>query len=164
MRSSFRGLAAGVAAVVALCASVGCTSDNEAAATSTAEIGELIADYREARGLDGSEEFDRDGFLSLVTTEFNETLHMYYQFGGDLRMTGTHSTPVDEFYTMSPWELESDGDLVVAGDGPWFASAVEIFVDSRERYEGTATYVIVDEGGTLKIAEYHWIGVYGEGA
>ena len=160
MRRLIRGLAVSLTVVLALCVAAGCADDTSRA--TTAEIEQLITDYRRATGLEGTDPFDRDAFLSLVTDDFNETLHMYYEFGGVLRKTGTHSTPVEEFYTMSPWELQSDGDLVVAGDGPWFASAVQIYVDSRQRYEGTATYVIVDDGGTLKIADFHWIGVYGD--
>ena len=168
MRRLVQRLAVSLTVLMSLCVAAGCTNDNGATAASSAattqEIEQLIADYRSARGLEGTNDFDRDAFLELVSDEFTETLHMYYEFGGVLRKTGTHSTPIDEFYTMSPWELEQDGVLVVAGDGPWFVSAVEVFFDTRQRYEGTATYVIVDNGGTLTIAEYHWIGVYGERA
>ena len=84
---------------------------------------------------------------------------MYNEFGGVVKQTGTLVTPADELYLPSPWQYQQDdGDLVVAGSGPWFVSAVENYVDSRQRYEGTATYVVVDEAGTLKVADVHWIG------
>lgn len=102
---------------------------------------------------------DGEAFLGLVTEEFREIEHMYNEFGGVVKQTGVLVTPADEYYLPSPWQYQQgEGGLVVAGSGPWFVSAVENYVDSRQRYEGTATYVVVDEAGTLKVADVHWIG------
>jgi hypothetical protein len=58
------------------------------------------------------------------------------------------------------FQIERFGEPIVAGDGPWFVTVGEVWIpDTFNRSEGTASYVIVDDGGTLRIAKYYWTGV-----
>ncbi len=57
------------------------------------------------------------------------------------------------------WETMTSGDPVVVGDGPWFVSYAETWIQDRAHYEGVATYVIVEEDGVTKIANHFWMGL-----
>lgn len=123
------------------------------------EIEELIVEYRTAIGGEGSASFDRDAFLAVVTEGFRVIEHMYQEFGGVVMQTGTLVMPADEYYVGAPGHYQQEEvSLVVAGSGPWFVSTSGDYADSRGRFEGIATFVVVEEGGTLKVADWYWIG------
>jgi len=56
------------------------------------------------------------------------------------------------------WQNEIIGDLVVSGEGPWTVRFRELWQQAAERLDGLATYTVVDDGGTLKIARHSWAG------
>lgn len=57
------------------------------------------------------------------------------------------------------WENEHLSDLLTTGEGPWVVSVEEHWTWATSKYEGTANYLIVDDGGTLKIANHYWAGI-----
>ncbi len=54
------------------------------------------------------------------------------------------------------WSNEQVGDSIVTGDGPWFVSVEEIWAETDYRYDGQASYTIVEVDGVLKIANRYW--------
>jgi hypothetical protein len=58
----------------------------------------------------------------------------------------------------NPAVPEQVGDNLVVGDGPWVVSVNENWMETELRFDGTATYVIVEQDGTMKIASHYWTG------
>jgi hypothetical protein len=56
------------------------------------------------------------------------------------------------------WENEIIGDSVVSGNGPWLVRHRQSWQEQANRYDGIATYDVVDDDGTLKIARHSWAG------
>lgn len=56
------------------------------------------------------------------------------------------------------WQNEIVGDSVVSGNGPWTVRHRELWQQAAQGLDGIATYTLVDEGGTLKIARHSWAG------
>jgi hypothetical protein len=50
------------------------------------------------------------------------------------------------------------GDSGVSGDGPWIVRHREVWQQASEHQDGIATYTLVNEGGTLKIARHSFAG------
>lgn len=50
------------------------------------------------------------------------------------------------------------GDSVASGDGPWIIRHRELWQQGSEHQDGIATYTLVNEGGTLKIARHSFAG------
>ncbi|MCJ7781485.1 MAG: hypothetical protein MUQ27_11740 [Acidimicrobiia bacterium] len=44
------------------------------------------------------------------------------------------------------------------GCGPWFVSYPENWYLGAARYEGIAAYVVIVDGGAIKIANHYWVG------
>jgi hypothetical protein len=57
------------------------------------------------------------------------------------------------------WQNEIVGDSVVSGNGPWTVRHRELWQQAAQGLDGIATYTLVDEGGTLKIARHSWAGL-----
>lgn len=116
------------------------------------------------------EEHDAEGFRAVVTNDFviNE---YYYQVAGDrVFMTEHIDEDLDGVVNVGlnasrQWRPEQTGEPLIVGDGPWFVSIEEDWVletyngrPNDLRGDGTSTYVVIDEGGTLKIANQFWAG------
>ena len=56
------------------------------------------------------------------------------------------------------WENETVGESLVTGDGPWTVAHRELWREQANQYDGIATYVVIDDGETLKITNHHWAG------
>lgn len=131
------------------------------------EIDDLIDDY-----LAAWESFDADAFRSL-TTRGMVVEEYYYEDGYDLEYPQNARTTmhiedsregVIEFgFTQDhTWTNERVGEVIIAGDSPWFVSQREnwtIHEDwGTEEFEGMALYVVVSEDGELLIANHFWAG------
>lgn len=57
--------------------------------------------------------------------------------------------------------FEHVGEPVIVGDGPWFVAVGENWSGGNVRwnFNGTRTYGIIDQGGTLRIATSYWVGL-----
>lgn len=128
-------------------------------------IDSLLDDYLRAW-----EEHDEDALRAIVTSDFviNE---YYYESAGDRVFMTEH---IDDDLQgvvdvgLSPvrqWRPEQAGDPLIVGDGPWFVSIEENWIletsngrPGNMRGDGISTYVVVDERGTLKIANQFWAG------
>ena len=64
-----------------------------------------------------------------------------------------------------PLEYEQVGDLFVTGDGPWYVTIRQRFIERSEPdttlFEGNATYVVVERDGAMKVDAEYWAGSAG---
>ena len=106
------------------------------------------------------EENDPEALLAVVTDDFVEEYHYYTQLG-DQVVTSEDIWGADTaalYAETSDYQIRFSGDAIVVGDGPWFVSVNESQEGEGTEYEGTATYVVVDDGGTLKLVSKSWVG------
>jgi hypothetical protein len=134
------------------------TTDREASVT--AEIDQLLDDYISAVSTN-----DAPAYLAVVTDDFVVNDILYYQVGGTF-VRGLSSETLDLLVpsmeaAVTEWQFELVGDPIVTGEGPWYVSLVENARNTTEenhRYVGVSTYVVVDDDGTLLVAEKTWVG------
>ena len=118
-----------------------------------AEAERVLEDFEAA-----AESEDADLFRSIITDDyfFAEDFYMPDGTDPDFSAAGPFSVSRIEWST---YQVERFGDAIVAGDGPWMVSIGEIWTDEFNRWDGTATYVLVDDAGQIKVNSYDWIGV-----
>lgn len=134
------------------------TTDREASVT--AEIDQLLDDYISAVSAN-----DAPAYLAVVTDDFVVNDILYYQVGGTLVRSLSSETldlvATSLEFAVTEWQFELVGEPIVTGEGPWYVSLVENARNTTEenhRYVGVSTYVVVDDDGTLLVAEKTWIG------
>jgi hypothetical protein len=148
-------LSVAVAMVVAGCSSGGSDTTTTATPTTVSESEQTIDEYNTAW-----EEQDPEALLAVVTDDFEEEYRWYTQvddrvsYGGD----SWGATEAASYAESSSYQIELSGEVIVVGDGPWFVSVAESQTGGGYAYEGTATYVVVDDDGTLKLARKSWVG------
>jgi hypothetical protein len=101
---------------------------------------------------------DGDLFTSIVTEDyfFNERFYAADAVVPDFTTAGPRT---ERIVSSSTFQVERFGDVIVAGDGPWMVAVGEVWTDPFNRWDGVANYVMVDDGGEVKIATYDWVGV-----
>jgi hypothetical protein len=126
-----------------------------------ADIGQVLDDYLRAW-----EEKDEAAIRAVTTEDFVLTEHIYWEFEEDgIPLVVLHervSDDIDGVVTTGfryAWENEQVGRPVISGDGPWTVSVEENWIQRTSHYSGTATYVVVEEDGNLKIANHSWSGM-----
>lgn len=66
-------------------------------------------------------------------------------------------------FPSKQWMVERGTGVVVTGDGPWFVSFPEAWIEDfeteQERLEGIALYVVVEQDGEFKVANHMWSGL-----
>jgi hypothetical protein len=121
-------------------------------------VAQLLDDFATAHA-----ENDADLMQAIITDDYVSTVDFYRpgEVTADFTAVGPFSATTTGRLT---YRIERFGEPIVAGNGPWFVTVGEVWIpDSFNRDDGTATYVVVDDGGTLKIAKYFWAGVKGVG-
>ncbi len=70
---------------------------------------------------------------------------------------------IDGAFPLTEWMPERVGDPTITGDGPWFVSFAEDWIEDgtweETRLEGMATYVVVEEADGFKVANHYWAGL-----
>ena len=65
---------------------------------------------------------------------------------------------IDGVVESSGWVAAQTGDAVIAGDGPWYVALPNtISDDMMSPIEGLSVFTIVDDQGTLKLAEHTFV-------
>ena len=142
-------------------------SDTTVASTTTTEpvvpagIGKLIDDYLRAW-----EERDEAAVRAAVAQRFLINEYIYEKgrpATPDRVFLKEHITDdVDGVVAVGfqyEWRNEQVGKAIFTGDGPWFVSVEEHWIEGAFRLEGMANYTIVDDDGVLKIANHYWAGL-----
>ena len=123
-----------------------------------AEITRLLDDYTAALGPGETDAWNPGAFQGLVTDDFAVEERYYRQFG-DTLARHDDVLALDEISVSSTWQLREASDSLVTGDGPWVAARVDNWGDSKSDGWGIGVFVIVDDNGTLKVAEKYWVGI-----
>jgi hypothetical protein len=118
------------------------------------EIEALIEGY-----LASWETKDEEALRASVADTF--VLNEYvYSISGELRHTvNDDADGVAEVGFGYSWQNETVGESLVTGDGPWTVAHRELWQEQANQYDGIATYVVIDDGETLKITNHHWAGI-----
>lgn len=106
------------------------------------------------------EENDPEALLAVVTDDFVEEYRYYTQSDDQVVVheDSWDARSAARYAEFSDYQIDPSGDAIVVGDGPWFVSVTESQAGGGVDYEGTATYVVVDDGGTLKLLSKSWVG------
>ncbi|MDJ0664840.1 MAG: hypothetical protein QNJ75_09785 [Acidimicrobiia bacterium] len=159
-------LVAMAALVVALGAWIAFGPTNEASMPGDVEA--LINDY-----LAAWEAEDGEALEALVTNDYL-LKEVIYAAGRDIANPEKVSLTVNldrrlvairnAFETESErvdWRIELSGTPIVIGDGAWVVSVEETWTDApaNSQLTGIATYVVMDDDGTLKIDKHYWAGM-----
>lgn len=131
------------------------TNDEVSSPAVPADVDQLLNDFGTAW-----KTADSDLFRSIATEDFfyNEDFYSPGAVAPDFSVGGPLFSMANGI-DSSTFQVERFGEVIVTGDGPWVVSVGETWLDYANRWDGTATYLILDDGGTLKIDEYDWVGV-----
>jgi hypothetical protein len=117
-------------------------------------LSELIDDY-----LVSWETKDEPALRAAVTDDF--VVHEYFYMAD----TGKRYEVIDDDadgIVSEGWEYDWQnaivGESVVTGNGPWTVRHRELWQQAGERFDGIATFTVVDVDGTLMIARHSWAG------
>ena len=124
----------------------GAFSGSETAPTD--EIDQLMDDY-----MDAWNDYDGDAFLQVVSDDY------VLQTEGDLTGAAAQATYIDQLGTYN-WQVTPVGDRMMAGDGPWYVTQVNVLESSiyAGEVEGITVLTIVDEDGVLRVAGHTYFG------
>ena len=123
-----------------------------------AGVEQVIASYQEARN-----NLDAELFASIATEDF-AVPYSSYPAGATGVWERGELTRTDLLHELSnaagwiDWEMTHVGDPVVVGDGPWHVTVPTEWTISGGAWEGFTAYTVVDDGGTLLLAEASWVG------
>jgi hypothetical protein len=113
------------------------------------EVQTLVDDY-----LGAWNDHDPDAFMGLVTDDYS-----FAGMGGEWVAAAQVASDIAGA-EGSGWHVERVGEPIMSGDGPWFVSTAARFTGwtfGSEGVDGISQFVIVDDGGVLKIESH----VYG---
>jgi hypothetical protein len=138
---------------------LGSSADDGADTAASAEIEQLIDDFSTAQGLDSGELPDPEALFALFTDDYLHRSFSYTQVGDQLVTRDNTFTAIDEAERTSIWEAERVGELLVAGDGPWVVAHVNTALGPIVSVEGINIFVVIDEGGTLKVVDSYEVAI-----
>ena len=105
---------------------------------------------------------DVDAFRAVVADDFYLT-EEYFAADGERWVIEGDADMAARGIAKYDYTVEHVGTPIVTGDGPWFVSMSENWIEGLLRSEGTASYAIIDDDGTLRISEHYWAGLRVEG-
>jgi hypothetical protein len=153
---------AAVLAVVVIALGAWIIYDRATTPTVPGNVEALIEDY-----LTAWENHDEQAIRAVVTNEYVLNEYLYIA-GTDLadpekvKLSYHVADDIDGVVRVGftyDWQNELVGEPIVSGDGPWLVSYQENwFEGGTSHLDGMATYVVVDDSGTLKIANHYWTG------
>ena len=121
------------------------------------EVSEVINDYVEAW-----EDRDSAAFRAVTTDDFVINEYQYRRTPDGVTLYEVVNDDVEGVLSIGflfPWEVEQVGDMTVVGEDPWIVTVEENWAQNLWHYDGTATYVVIDDGGVLKVANHYWAGL-----
>jgi hypothetical protein len=121
----------------------------------TSEPEQAIIDYNTAW-----EQQDPEALQAVVTDDFVEEYWFINQSDDQVAVSSDSwgATEAASYAASSDYQIELSGEAIVVGDGPWYVSVAESQTGGGYGYEGTTSYVVVDDDGTLKLARKSWVG------
>jgi hypothetical protein len=129
---------------------------DDGAASVPDDVQQVLDDYEAA-----VENNDVEAFRAVVTDDFRRPEYYGDGDGAPYRGVQTADNLAAYLRANEGIEIEKVGDpVVVAADGTWYVAYPErwIALGTGTGYEYIYTYVVVDEGGTLKLDDAYWAG------
>lgn len=115
----------------------------------TAEIEQLLDDYRAAWN-----DYDGEAFLGMTAPGYR------FEAEGFRNTAEEQASVIDGLGTYN-WQVATRGEVIVAGDGPWYTAEVNVITGryaASEGSEGITLKRIVDNDGTLKVSKHIFLG------
>jgi hypothetical protein len=155
-------------AIVALIATSSCSSSDSSSDSGSelpADVAQVVDDYMNAITAQDAEawrETITDDFVNRRGTYGNVSQERWKQASVD----ETAAPYAGRIEFKAPLEYEQVGDLFVTGDGPWFVTIRQRWIERNEEYddnlfEGNGTFVVVERDGVMKVAAEYWAGSIG---
>jgi len=135
--------------------------------TVSAEVDQVIDDY-----ITAVVNQDPEAWRATVTDDWYYS-SKYYGPNGFLDEM-SYDPPMNEYLRTIEFgvavEYEQLSDPIVIGDGPWFVTMHQHWPEAQDPdgrnsvgglakdYEGTGTYVVIEQDGTMKVAAAYWTG------
>jgi hypothetical protein len=146
-----------IGALVALAVILGAllVFDSESGSAIPTEVAQVIADFEYSIVT-----HDAATMEAVLTEDFFSSQYSFAQ-GAD-SMYSDESMDRAHFirYTAyaPDWRVETMDESIVVGDGPWYVSVHQAWIiQDLSRWEGLATYTVVDQGRTKRIAHYQFV-------
>ena len=135
-------------------------SDDDSASAIPDDVQQVIDDY-----IDAAVGQDRAAWEATITDDFFYRRYIYtpadQQFSDYWSKTEDSAGGIRhriEFYNQATYEQL--GDTLATGDGPWFVTMGQRWVDEDAgiAWNGNATYVVVERDGAMRIASETYTG------
>lgn len=115
----------------------------------TGEVQQLLDEYYDAWNT-----WDGDAYLELVTDDGS------FAVTGRTTSTAQQATIIEGLERVD-WHVETIGDPIMVGDGPWYVTQADhltgdAYPDSG--HQGISTFTVVDDAGTLRISHHVYTG------
>ena len=150
-RSSTTALAAAVVTVVMVSGVAGCDGGDEGSTALSSEVQELVDEYAQTWN-----DNDGDAFLALVTDD--------YRFVSLIQDQDAEAMAADISAGQYSSTIGQVGDGIMTGDGPYYYGSIVnelVGPEDDDRITGISTFVVLDDGGVLKIAQHAYTGQFG---
>lgn len=137
-------------AVVGLAAWLIFDQVSEAGTATTSDIEALLDDYANAWN-----DYDGARFLELVTDDFR------FEQSGVATNTAERQAVLLEGGSGIDWAVETVGEPIMHGDGPWYvaqANRITTAISPAEGHEGLSVFIIVEEDGELLLRRHTYFG------
>ena len=115
------------------------------------DIAQLLDDYTDAWN-----SYDGDAFLQLTTSDYTFVTE---------QGTATAAEQASEINLLGNygWHATQVGERLMAGDGPWYVTQVDLVENATSNLgagstEGISVVTIVDDGGVLRVANHTFFG------
>jgi hypothetical protein len=154
-------------AIVALIATSSCSSSDSSSDSGSelpADVAQVVEDY-----INAATAQDADAWRETITDSFINRRGQYVS-GAQKRVEDASYTETADPYAKRiefypALEYEQVGDFLVTGDGPWFVTVRQRFIERSEPddiwFEGNATFVVVERDGDMKVDAEYWAGSVG---
>ena len=152
-------------AIVALIATSSCSSSDSSSDSGTgspADVPQVVDDYINAitaQDVDAWRETVTDDYIHRRGIYFPETQKRWEDDSYEEDTADPYALRIEFWGSI---EYEQVGDPIVTGDGPWYVTIPQRWIERSEpdnlAWEGNGTYVVVERDGVMKVAAEYFTG------
>jgi hypothetical protein len=151
-----------VLALIAIVLAVLVWSDRSTESDPPAEVAQVVEDY-----INAITNQDVDAWRATITDEYILRRSVYSpetqtRWEQDSYLEDTADPYAFRIEFNAPVEYEQLDDSLVTGDGPWYVTIrqrwIEIVEPDQIVWEGNGTFVVVERDGVMKVDAEYWAG------